>query len=140
MADLQLVWFRNDLRTDDHLALADAAAAGPVVGVYCFCPGQLRAHDVGGNRVAFTLSHLRALADALGALGMPLRILEADTFEAVPDALAELAAELGAAALWFNDEYPLNEVRRDAAVEARFEALGLPVHSDGRTVGISARF
>ena len=128
MADLQLVWFRNDLRTDDHLALADAAAAGPVVGVYCFCPGQLRAHDVGGNRVAFTLSHLRALADALGALGMPLRILEADTFEAVPDALAKLAAELGAAALWFNDEYPLNEVRRDAAVEARFEALGLPVH------------
>jgi deoxyribodipyrimidine photo-lyase len=128
MADLQLVWFRNDLRTDDHLALADAAASGPVVAVYCFCPEQFRMHDVGGNRVAFTLAHLGALSRALDALGIPLRILETGTFAAVPDALAGLAAELGARGLWFNDEYPLHEARRDAAVEQHFGALGIPVH------------
>ena len=127
MTDLQLVWFRNDLRTRDHVALSEAALVGPVVAVYCFCPGQFEAHDVGGNRVAFTLAHLKTLSEDLGTLGMALRILEVRDFDAVPEALAELASELGARQLWFNDEYPVNEQRRDDAVAARFEAAGIAV-------------
>ena len=30
----QLVWFKRDLRLDDHPALAGALAAGPVLGLY----------------------------------------------------------------------------------------------------------
>ena len=127
MSDRQLVWFRNDLRTTDQLALLDAAERGPVVGVYCFCPGQFRAHDVGGNRIAFTLSHLQALSDELATLRIPLRILTLDTFADVPEALLALARDLDVRTLWFNDEYPLNELRRDRAVEAAFRDAGFGV-------------
>ena len=127
MSDVQLVWFRNDLRTHDQRALADAARRGPVVAVYCFCPGQWHVHDVGGNRAAFVLAHLEALRADLAALRIPLRILETDRFASVPGALLSLAEALGAKTLWFNDEYPLNEQRRDARVERAFTEAGLTV-------------
>ena len=125
---VRLVWFRNDLRVADQTALASAARDGPVVAVWCLCPEQLRAHDVGGNRVAFTLRCLRALQQELADLGIPLRILAPADFAAVPEALLTLAREVRADSLWFNDEYPLNERRRDAAVTSTFEAAGIDVH------------
>ncbi|HSG88140.1 MAG TPA: FAD-binding domain-containing protein [Pseudomonadales bacterium] len=128
MSDIQLVWFRSDLRTVDQIALAEAARCGPVVAVHCLCPAQLRAHDVGANRIAFVLRCLGALATELDALGIPLRHLDAADFAAVPAALLALAREVGAGALWFNDEHPIDEVRRDAAVVRTFEAAGLAVH------------
>lgn len=127
MAPLQLVWFRNDLRCRDQAALAGAAAAGPVVAVYCFCPGQLAAHGVGGNRVAFLLRCLAALRDELTALGIPLKSIVCDDFSDVPDRLLALARELGVRRLWFNDEYPLNEQRRDRNVERAFGAADIDV-------------
>lgn len=127
MSDIQLVWFRNDLRTYDQRALADAAQCGPVVAVYCLCPGQWHAHDVGGNRAAFVLAHLAALRDDLAALRIPLRIIETERFAGVPTALLALAQKIRAGTLWFNDEYPLNEQRRDALVERAFTEAGLSV-------------
>ena len=134
MSTIQLVWFRNDLRCRDQAALVGAAAEGPVVALYCFCPGQLRAHGVGGNRVGFLLRSLAALDKELASLRIPLRILEPDTFAAVPAAVLALACELGAGKLWFNDEYPLNEARRDQAVVRAFDAAGIPVRRSSDTV------
>jgi deoxyribodipyrimidine photo-lyase len=127
MAAVELLWFRNDLRTKDQTALAGAARSGPVVAVYCLCAEQLRRHDVGGNRVDFLLRSLATLRDSLEGIGIPLRILTPTTFEEVPAALLGLAHAVHARRLWFNAEYPLNEVRRDAAVRAAFEAAGLAV-------------
>jgi deoxyribodipyrimidine photo-lyase len=126
-SEVQLLWFRDDLRVTDQVALSEAARAGTVVAVHCLCPDQLRAHDVGGNRVAFVLRCLRALREDLGELGIPLRVLTPATFDDVPDALLGLAHEVAATTLWFNEEYPLNEWRRDAEVQRRFEAQGLSV-------------
>ena len=125
---VRLVWFRNDLRVTDQTALASAARDGTVVAVWCLCPEQLRAHDLGGNRIAFALRCLRALQRELADLGIPLRVLAPADFAAVPDALLSLAREIGADSLWFNDEYPLNERRRDRAVTSTFDAAGLDVH------------
>ena len=130
----ELVWFRNDLRTRDQAALVQAADRGPVVGVFCFCPGQLAAHGVGGNRVAFLLRCVEALSVELDRLGMPLKIIETDTFAEVPAALCSLAREYGVRRLWFNAEYPLNEARRDAAVTAALEAEGVAVQRCDDTV------
>ncbi len=134
MAAPELVWFRNDLRCRDQAALAIAREQGPVVAVYCFCPEQLVLHGVGGNRVAFLLRCLAALRGELDALGIPLRILETGHFSAVPSALLALARRIGARRLWFNDEYPLNEKRRDDAVEDAFVAAGLAVERLSDTV------
>lgn len=134
MAALELVWFRNDLRCRDQAALALAREQGPVVAVYCFCPEQLVRHGVGGNRVAFLLRCLQALESELDAIGIPLKIVEPGDFAAVPTSLLELARSLGARRLWFNDEYPLNERRRDDAVEDAFVAAGLAVERLSDTV------
>ncbi|NIM71542.1 MAG: hypothetical protein GTN86_03485 [Xanthomonadales bacterium] len=57
-----IVWFRNDLRVADNPALAEACARGEVTAVYCFCPEQLRAHDVGPMRIAFLLRTIGVLS------------------------------------------------------------------------------
>lgn len=130
----ELVWFRNDLRCRDQAALASARERGPVVAVYCHCPGQLAAHGVGATRVAFTLRCLAALRETLQQLGIPLLILELDTFDDVPAALCRLQRQLGSQRLHFNAEYPLNEARRDAAVTRALEAEGVAVHCHHDTV------
>lgn len=134
MTASELVWFRNDLRCHDQAALALAAERGPVVGVFCFCPGQLAAHGVGGNRVAFLLRCVAALSRELGARGIPLKIIEADTFAQLPAAISDLARALGTKRLWFNAEYPLNEQRRDDAVTAALRAVGVTVQRCDDTV------
>ncbi|MFZ8889879.1 MAG: deoxyribodipyrimidine photo-lyase [Pseudomonadales bacterium] len=124
----QLVWFRNDLRVADHRALAAAAAAGPVHAVFLKAEAQWKAHGVGANRLAFLARNLRALAEALGALGIPFTVLEAPRFRDAPGVLLPWAQAQGAAALHFNDEYPLNERRRDDAVARAFAQAGVAVH------------
>ena len=42
-----IVWFRQDLRVDDHPALLDAAGRGAVVPVYIHAPGDEGAWPVG---------------------------------------------------------------------------------------------
>ncbi len=124
----QLVWFRNDLRVADHRALAAAAAAGPVHAVFLKAEAQWAAHGVGANRLAFLERNLRALAAALGVLGIPFTVLEAPRFRDAPGTLLPWAQAQGATALHFNDEYPLNERRRDDAVARAFAQAGVAVH------------
>ena len=116
-----LVWFRHDLRVLDNAALTDALAAGPTVGCFCICEKQWREHHVGDRRLAFLLRTLQALHRELQQLNVPLRILRTPTFGDVADALARLFDELDVSALYFNEEYPLNERRRDIAVAAAAE-------------------
>jgi deoxyribodipyrimidine photo-lyase len=122
-----LVWFRNDLRTVDHPALFHAMERGPVIAVFCVCVQQWRSHDVGDNRLGFLLDALHRLAEELAALAVPLRIITEPWFDGVPRQLAQLAASVGATALAFNDEYPLNERRRDEQVAALCAAAGIAV-------------
>ena len=118
---------RNDLRVTDHHALAAAAAAAGA-GRFLKAEAQWQAHGVGANRLAFLERNLRALAGALGALGISFTVLEAPRFRDAPGVLLPWAQARGAAALHFNDEYPLNERRRDAAVVRAFGEAGVPIH------------
>ena len=114
-----LVWFRHDLRVRDNPALSDALAAGPTVGCFLVCEKQWREHDVGDRRLAFLLRTLQALHGELTRLNVPLRVVRAPTFAQVPSALQRLCKELHVESLYFNEEYPLNERRRDIAAEAK---------------------
>lgn len=127
MSRCQLVWFRNDLRLHDQPALFEAARHGPVVAVYCHTPAQLREHGLGEARQAFQWRCLNALRQQLAQRGMPLRLLVVERFADVPRALVDLARQVGAERLWFNDEYPLDEQRRDAAVAAACADAGVAV-------------
>ncbi|HEY5678787.1 MAG TPA: deoxyribodipyrimidine photo-lyase [Pseudomonadales bacterium] len=122
-----IVWFRNDLRVTDNPALVEACARGEVTAVTCLCPAQLRAHDVGPMRIAFLLRSLGVLSHDLASIGVSLKIIERPRFADLPEALVDFARQEGATHLEFNDEYPLDERRRDAEVADACAAAGIVV-------------
>lgn len=123
-----LVWFRTDLRHHDHPALHAAAEQGPVIAVFLVSPAQWQAHDEAPVKVDFWLRNLAELGQALEALGIPLLIRTADTWDQAPQVLLDLAREVEAQHLYFNDEYGLNEAARDEAVAQAFDTAGIVVH------------
>jgi deoxyribodipyrimidine photo-lyase len=122
-----LVWFRNDLRVADHPALHDACTAeeGPVIGVYLVSVRQHEVHGEGERRLSFVRESLTHLRESLTALNIPLWVAAAPAFADAPEALMEIARRTGARSLYFNAEYPLNEVRRDRAVAEACAASGI---------------
>ena len=122
---LQMIWLRSDLRVQDNSALAAAMAAGPTVALYLLSPGQWRQHDAAACKVDFWLRNLAELSTALARLNVPLLIRQADTWKDAPGVIAELCREQRIAAVWVNDEYGINEQRRDQAVARRLEEQGV---------------
>ena len=121
-SDIQLVWFKRDLRIADHAALSAAAACGPVLPVFIIEPGYWAEPDASGRQYAFLSECLDDLDAALGALGQRL-ILR--TGEAV-SVLAELAAQTGARTLWSHEETGNDwTYARDRAVGAWAAAAGV---------------
>jgi len=123
----QLIWLRSDLRTSDNTALAAAMAAGPTVALYLVTPGQWLAHDDAPCKIDFWLRNLAELSARLGALNVPLLIREVDDWHAAPDTLLKVCREHGVQRLHYNEEYGVNEQRRDQAVAARLEAADIRV-------------
>lgn len=128
MIRLNLVWLRNDLRVVDNPALHAAAADGPVLACFLLTPGQWQRHHMAACRVDFLLRNLRCLSEKLGALHIPLLIEQLNSFAEVDDRLALLATSYGVRALYWNEEYPLDERQRDDRVTRRFRDLEIPVH------------
>ncbi|WP_458525986.1 deoxyribodipyrimidine photo-lyase [Onishia taeanensis] len=128
----RLVWVRSDLRLHDNTALSEAARQGPVVAVFLRCLPQWQAHGHGANKLDFLNRGVAALAEALAGYNIPLLHREIDHFDQAPATLLALAEDVGASALHFNREYPLDEWRRDQAVIAAFDRHGLTVkaHTD----------
>ena len=120
-----LVWLRNDLRVADNPALTAACERGDAVAVYLAAPAQWARHGMGANRIAFLLRTVVALSRALAVLGIPLLIRSVPRFAAHPATLVAVAREVGADVVTCNDEYPLDERRRDGAVFDRCRAAGI---------------
>lgn len=133
-----LMWFRADLRVADNAALHEASrlsrgaggdTGGSVVGVFVICPEQWREHDWAGVKVGLMLRTLRELSVSLAALNIPLLVVKTPRFEGTPKVLLEIAQRHSCDALHFNDEYEVNELRRDQLVRTAFESAGLRVRS-----------
>jgi len=122
-----LVWFRRDLRADDHAALhAALRAGGPVHCVFVFDTEILDAlPEPADRRVEFIWESVRALKAALQALGGGLQVLHERASEAIP----RLAATLGVAAVYANRDYEPQALARDAAVAAALETQGIAFHT-----------
>ncbi|WP_371036714.1 FAD-binding domain-containing protein [Rhodosalinus sp. FB01] len=68
-----ILWFKRDLRVDDHPALATAVALGrPILPLYILEPGLWAQPDASGRHFALLSEALDALEDALARLGAPL--------------------------------------------------------------------
>lgn len=126
-----LMWFREDLRLDDNTALYHAmqVAEGGLIAVYIISPQEWRAHDMAACRVDFILRNLKILSADLAALHVPLLIREAETAKDVAKILIEIAETYKVVSLYFNQQYEIDEARRDQKVEAMFQKRGCKVFS-----------
>lgn len=67
-----VVWYKRDLRVQDHWPLMLAARHGPVLPLYIVEPSLLRAADASLRHYVFVRSALVELRRQLAALGQPL--------------------------------------------------------------------
>jgi deoxyribodipyrimidine photo-lyase len=99
--NVQVVWFKRDLRVHDHAPLCAAAAAGPVVPLYVVEPDVVLTSDDHADR------HLAVVADALADLRASLTARGAALVVRtgrVVDVLDWLHHDLGVAGLWSHEE------------------------------------
>ncbi len=121
-----LLWYRSDLRTRDHRALAEATRShDQVVAVFLISPEQWHSHGLGGNQIDFVLRAIASLRQSLQPLGIPLCVRTAPRFADAPNAISQVAREVGASAVYAHAEPPLNERRRDLEVAAQLRAAGI---------------
>ena len=124
---MQLIWLRSDLRISDNTALAAACERGPTVALWIASPEQWQAHDDAPCKVDFWLRNVRELRQQLEALNIPLLIRTTDTWAQVPQTLLHLCRQHSIEAVHWNDEYGVNEQRRDAGVRDTLEDAGIGV-------------
>ncbi|UTA46672.1 DNA photolyase family protein [Simiduia sp. 21SJ11W-1] len=114
----QLVWFRADLRIEDHLPLTLARQTGePVYGVFVVTPAQWQSHNLGLAKRDFWARSLDALGSALAAKGVALKILTLPDFSELPEALLAYANHIGCRRILWHREYGWDERQRDLQVK-----------------------
>ncbi|MGC2977207.1 cryptochrome/photolyase family protein [Brevibacterium sp. FAM 25378] len=126
---LTLVWFRDDLRVDDHEALTAARTDGQVIGIWI---REQRDADGLGPRplgaAARWWAHesLRALGTELDGLGIPLLFAAGPAADIIPQA----AAELGVDAVRWSRRYAPASRALDAKIKTLLTDAGCAAHSN----------
>ncbi|WP_223478036.1 cryptochrome/photolyase family protein [Oricola indica] len=124
-----IVWFRNDLRLHDNLALTAAANSGqPVIPVYILEEAD-DTLPLGGAQRWWLHHSLASLADKLKTLDVPLVMRRG----AASDILLDLIEETGACSVLWNRRYAPAQIERDSAIKEELRARDLTVESfDGQ--------
>ena len=126
---MHLTWLRSDLRINDNNALSAATERGPTIALWLVSPGQWQAHDDAACKVDFWLRNLHDLRQSLEGLNIPLLIRKIDTWDQAPQAVLEVCRQHQVASVHWNEEYGINEQRRDDATRALLEKSGIQAHS-----------
>lgn len=95
-----VVWFKRDLRVQDHAALTAAGARGPVLCLYIVEPSLWAAPDAARQHYHFVLESLREVYRALRALGGRLHVVGGE----VTEVLGRLHAAAPFDALYAHEE------------------------------------
>lgn len=125
---LQLLWFRQDLRTHDQAALWHATQQGATVAVVVLSPEQWKIHHDAAIKIDFYLRQLRELKQDLNALNIPLLVLTCPTWSDIAQPLLQLTQQLNLTQLHYNFEFGVHEQQRDAAVKILFQQHQIAVH------------
>jgi deoxyribodipyrimidine photo-lyase len=122
-----LVWFRRDLRLDDHAALHHALRNhSRVFCVFVFDRAILDPLPRADRRVEFILRAVEELDAALREHGGALIVRHGFAEEEIP----RLAAELGVTALYANRDCEPAAIARDAEVERRLGEIAFRQFKD----------
>lgn len=125
MRDVQILWYKRDLRIADHAPLAGAMAAGPVVAVYVHEPEQQHAADR-------DLRHEFVLRDMLNELRASFRERGGHLVElhgALPDVFGSLHRLMPFSAIWAHEEtWNALSYARDRRVRAWAKVAEVRMH------------
>ena len=114
-----LVWFRNDLRTQDNQSLFQACKkTGKTIGVYCIDPRQFEMTKYGFKktekfRAKFLLETLRELKNNLENLNIALFVF----FENPENAIPKLVSEHKITSIFLQKEWTSEEVEINEKVK-----------------------
>ncbi len=122
-AQRALVWFKRDLRVQDHAALVAALACDDALAVFIIEPEWLQSPECDASHVDFCLACLAELRAALAERGLPLLLRVGS---AVP-VLAQLHHEFAFTQLLSHEETGSGwSYQRDLGVAAWCRAADLP--------------
>lgn len=119
-----IVWFRNDLRVGDNLALAAASRHCSLVPIF-IRETRSPARPLGGARAWWLHHSLSRLSQALERLGAPLILLSGDPADLVP----ALVKATGASAVYWNRRYDPAFLDADSALKAGLQAEDIVTES-----------
>ena len=100
MSSLQVVWFKRDLRVDDHRPLLEASELGAVLPLYVVEPELWQQPDASERQWLFCRESLLELRQTLADLGQPLVVRIGD----VVQVLERARRQFGIAGLWSHEE------------------------------------
>ena len=98
--NVQLVWFKRDLRLHDHAALTRALLAGPVIPLYILEPKLWAQPDMSQRQYEFLQVCVADLEQQLSTFGVRLLVKVGGAL----NVLTRLAEEYSVAALWSHQE------------------------------------
>lgn len=121
--DVQVVWFKRDLRVHDHAALTAAVEPGaPVLPLYVLEPSLLAHPHTSPRHVELILDGLADLRESLAALGAPLVVRVGE----VADVLEDLSTQVAVESIHSHEEFGvLSTWERDRAVADWCRARGV---------------
>nr|WP_294918188.1 deoxyribodipyrimidine photo-lyase [uncultured Neokomagataea sp.] len=126
-----ILWFRHDLRLDDHPALLSAVATGhPLMCVYVFDPCVERSAVEGGAYRWWLRGALAALRKQLQSYGGTLLTLAGDA----QDVLPRLAAEIGAVTVFAHQRVLAAERAQDQRLVEKLAQCGIGFQLEWGTV------
>ena len=126
-----LMWFRADLRTIDNTALT-AACQHPqaeVVGLYFISAEQWQKHHTAGCKVEFELATVQQLSNRLQQLNIPLIVINSLNFNSQITDLVKFCQKENITHVFYNKQYEINELQRDAQIEQQLRQLNVQVSS-----------
>ncbi len=124
---MQLIWFRQDLRIQDHAALWHAVQSGNCVALVILSPEQWQQHDDSPAKQIFYLRQLETLKSQLNQLNIPLLIKHIPLWKDIPNEMLQLCLRLGIDAVHANIEIGVNELKRDAQTQKKTGGSSDPV-------------
>lgn len=119
--DTALVWFRNDLRSQDNISLSKAINSGKrVVALYCFDPRHFEIGDFGFKktekfRAQFLIETVQQLQENLKALNITLLIVEDSPENTIPELISTYSiSEIHSQKEWTSEEKAITDALKTA--------------------------
>jgi deoxyribodipyrimidine photo-lyase len=118
---MQLIWFRQDLRIQDHAALWYAAQTGPCLAIVILSPEQWALHQDAPVKIDFYLRQLHTLKQQLAQLNIPLMVRKVALWKDIPQMLLDVATKYAIERIHANIEFGINELKRDHDVQTQLQ-------------------